>query len=167
MLARIYGASLRGIDALKVAVEVDIAAGLPKLVMVGLPEAAVRESKVRVRAALRNCGYPFPPRRITVNLAPADVKKEGSGYDLPMAMGIVAAQGAVQPARLADYLLVGELSLDGAVKPVHGALPIAAAVEAAGAERADPAAYQQRRSRRGSGCRRLRRGEPCRGGGIS
>ena len=132
MLARIYGASLHGIDALQVAVEVDIAAGLPKLVMVGLPEAAVRESKVRVRAALRNCGYPFPPRRITVNLAPADVKKEGSGYDLPMAMGIVAAQGVVQPSRLADYLLVGELSLDGAVKPVRGALPIAAAVRRQG-----------------------------------
>ncbi len=132
MLARIYGASLHGIDALKVAVEVDIASGLPKLVMVGLPEGAVRESKVRVRAALRNCGYPFPPRRITVNLAPADVKKEGSGYDLPMAMGIVAAQGAVEPARLADYLLVGELSLDGAIKPVRGALPIAAAARRQG-----------------------------------
>lgn len=128
MLARIFGASLHGIDALKVAVEVDIASGLPKLVMVGLPEGAVRESRVRVRAALRNCGYPFPARRITVNLAPADVKKEGSGYDLPMATGIVAAQGAVQSSRLADYLLVGELSLDGAVKPVRGALPIAAAV---------------------------------------
>ena len=128
MLARIYGASLHGIDALKVAVEVDIASGLPELAMVGLPEGAVRESKVRVRAALRNCGYPFPPQRITINLAPADVKKEGSGYDLPMAMGIVAAQGAVQPSRLADYLLLGELSLDGAVKPVRGALPIAAAV---------------------------------------
>ena len=114
MLSRTYGASLHGIDALKVAVEVDIASGLPELAMVGLPDGAVRESKVRVRAALRNCGYPFPPQRITINLAPADVKKEGSGYDLPMAMGIVAAQGAVQPPRLADYLLVGELSLDGA-----------------------------------------------------
>ena len=70
----------------------------------------MRESKVRVRAALRNCGYPFPPQRITINLAPADVKKEGSGYDLPMAVGIVAAQGAVKSSRLADYLLVGELS---------------------------------------------------------
>ncbi len=132
MLARIYGASLHGIDALKVAVEVDIASGLPELAMVGLPEGAVRESKVRVRAALRNCGYPFPPQRITVNLAPADVKKEGSGYDLPMAMGIVAAQGVVQPSHLTDYLLVGELSLDGAVKPVRGALPIAAAVRRQG-----------------------------------
>ena len=132
MLSRTYGASLHGIDALKVAVEVDIASGLPELAMVGLPDGAVRESKVRVRAALRNCGYPFPPQRITINLAPADVKKEGSGYDLPMAMGIVAAQGAVQPPRLADYLLVGELSLDGAVKPVRGALSIAAAVRRQG-----------------------------------
>ncbi len=132
MLARIFGASLHGIEALKVAVEVDIASGLPKLVMAGLPEGAVRESKVRVRAALRNCGYAFPSRRITVNLAPADVKKEGSGYDLPMAMGIVAAQGAVRPSRLGDYLLVGELSLDGAVKPVRGALSIAAAVRSQG-----------------------------------
>ena len=132
MLSRIYGAALHGIEALKVAVEVDIASGLPEMVMVGLPAGAVRESKVRVRAALRNCGYPFPPQRITINLAPADVKKEGSGYDLPMAMGIVAAQGAVQPARLSDHLLLGELSLDGAVKPVRGALPIAAAARRQG-----------------------------------
>ena len=132
MLSRIYGASLHGIEALKVAVEVDIASGLPEMAMVGLPEGAVRESRVRVRAALRNCGYPFPPQRITINLAPADVKKEGSGYDLPMAMGIVAAQGAVQSSRLSDYLLLGELSLDGAVKPVRGALPIAAAARQQG-----------------------------------
>ncbi len=132
MFSRIYGASLHGIEALKVAVEVDIASGLPNLVMAGLPEGAVRESRVRVRAALRNCGYPFPPQRITINLAPADVKKEGSGYDLPMALGIVAAQGGVQPGHLSDYLLAGELSLDGAVKPVRGALPIAAAAKAQG-----------------------------------
>lgn len=132
MLARVYGASLHGIDALRVAVEVDIASGLPELFMVGLAAGAVRESKVRVRAALRNCGYPFPPQRITINLAPADVKKEGSGYDLSMAMGIVAAQGIVEPSRLADCLLVGELSLDGAVKPVPGALPIAAAARRQG-----------------------------------
>ncbi len=132
MLSRIYGVSLHGIDALKVTVEVDIASGLPELAMVGLPEGAVRESKVRVRAALRNCGYPFPPQRITINLAPADVRKAGSGYDLPMALGIAAAQGAVEASRLADYVLVGELSLDGAVKPVRGALPIAAAARRQG-----------------------------------
>lgn len=132
MLARTHCASLHGIDALDVTVEVDIASGLPELATVGLPEGAVRESKVRIRAALRNCGYPFPPQKITVNLAPADVRKEGSGYDLPMALGIVAAQGAVDASRLGDYLLVGELSLDGGVKPVRGALPIAAAVRRQG-----------------------------------
>ncbi|MDE0212840.1 MAG: ATP-dependent protease, partial [Deltaproteobacteria bacterium] len=80
MFSRIYGAALLGIDAIRVAVEVDIASGLPELATVGRPEGAVRESKVRVRAALRNCGYPYPYQRITVNLAPADVRKEGSGY---------------------------------------------------------------------------------------
>ncbi len=132
MLSRIYGAALHGIDALKVAVEVDIASGLPETFMVGRPEGAVRESKVRIRAALRNCGYPFPYKRITINLAPADVRKEGSGYDLPMAVGIAAAQGVVVSSRLGDCLLVGELSLDGAVKPVRGALPIAVAVKREG-----------------------------------
>lgn len=132
MLSRIYGAALHGIDALKVAVEVDIASGLPELATVGRPQGAVRESKVRVRAALRNCGYPYPYQRITVNLAPADVRKEGSGYDLPMAVGIAAAQGVVASSRLGDCLMVGELSLDGAVKPVRGALPIAAAVKREG-----------------------------------
>ena len=132
MFSRIYGAALLGIDAIKVAVEVDIASGLPKLATVGRPEGAVRESKVRVRAALRNCGYPYPYQRITVNLAPADVRKEGSGYDLPMAVGIAAAQGVVVSSRLGACLMVGELSLDGAVKPVRGALPIAAAVKREG-----------------------------------
>ncbi len=132
MLSRIYGAALHGIDALRVAVEVDIASGLPETFMVGRPQGAVRESKVRIRAALRNCGYPFPYQRITINLAPADVRKEGSGYDLPMAVGIAAAQGAVVSSRLGDCLMVGELSLDGAVKPVRGALSIAAAVKREG-----------------------------------
>ncbi len=132
MLSRIYGAALHGIDALRVAVEVDIASGLPELLMVGRPQGAVRESKVRIRAALRNCGYPFPYQRITINLAPADVRKEGSGYDLPMAVGIAAAQGAVDASRLGECLMVGELSLDGAVRPVRGALSVAAAVKREG-----------------------------------
>ena len=129
MLAKVNGASLRGIDALRVEVEVDITAGLPQLAMVGLPEGAVRESKDRVRAALRNCGYSFPPKKLVINLAPADLKKEGAGYDLPVAMGIVAAEGLVAPGRLRDYLMVGELSLDGSVRPIRGALPIAVAAE--------------------------------------
>jgi len=103
---------------------VDIALGLPQFSTVGLPEGAVRESKERVRAAIKNCGYEFPGRRITVNLAPADVKKEGSAFDLPIAVGILAATGVLDTEKSNEYLILGELSLDGRVKPVHGALPI-------------------------------------------
>ena len=92
---------------------------------VGLPDAAVRESRERIRAALKNCGYDIPPTHITVNLAPADIKKEGSGFDLPMALGILGAYGALTCKELVDYLLVGELSLDGSLRGMRGALPIA------------------------------------------
>ena len=129
MLAKINSASLFGIDALRVEVEVDLASGLPQFSTVGLAEGAVRESKDRIRAALKNCGYSFPAKKITINLAPADVKKEGSGYDLPMAVGILAAQGLIRVESLKEYLMVGELSLDGEVKPVRGALPVAAAAK--------------------------------------
>ncbi len=132
MLAKIISASLYGIDALRVVVEVDIASGLPQLATVGLAEGAVRESKDRIRAALKNCGYSFPAKKITINLAPADVKKEGSGYDLPMAVGILAAEGLVKKDRLQEYFMVGELSLDGEVKSVRGALPVAVAAKAEG-----------------------------------
>jgi magnesium chelatase family protein len=114
-----------GIEGLLVEVEVDISLGLPLLATVGLPEGAVKESKDRVRSAINNSGYEFPQRRITVNLAPADVRKEGSAYDLPIAVGILAAQGLIERERLSSYLLLGELSLDGRVKPVRGALPLA------------------------------------------
>ncbi|HWP59716.1 MAG TPA: YifB family Mg chelatase-like AAA ATPase [Candidatus Acidoferrales bacterium] len=132
MLAKVISASLYGIDALRVEVEIDLASGLPQFATVGLAEGAVKESKDRVRAAVKNCGYSFPAKKITINLAPADLKKEGSAYDLPMAIGILAAEGIVQKNRLSDYLLVGELSLDGAVKPIRGALPIAVAVKREG-----------------------------------
>lgn len=131
-MAVVISGALHGIDALLVEVEVDLAMGMPNMAVVGLPEAAVRESKDRVRAALRNSGYKFPPRRITVNLAPADVKKEGSAYDLPIALGILAASGALPVSRLADYAVLGELSLDGRVKAVRGALPIAATARKCG-----------------------------------
>lgn len=97
---------------------------------VGLPDAAVRESRDRVRAALKNCGYDIPPTHITINLAPADIKKEGSGFDLPMALGIVGAYGGLTKKEMSDCLFVGELSLDGGVRSVRGALPIA--IEARG-----------------------------------
>ncbi len=132
MLAKVNSAALYGIDALRVEVEIDIAAGLPQLATVGLPEGAVRESKDRIRAALKNCGYSFPAKKITINLAPADIKKEGSAYDLPMALGILAAEGLVQKERLQQYFLLGELSLDGEIKPIRGALSIAVAAKKEG-----------------------------------
>ena len=129
MLAKVNSAALYGIDALRVEVEIDLASGLPQLATVGLPEGAVKESKDRIRAALKNCGYTFPAKRITINLAPADIKKEGSAYDLPMAIGILAAEGLVEKKLLDEYFLIGELSLDGSVKPVRGALSIAMAAK--------------------------------------
>lgn len=131
-MARVLSGALHGIDALLVEVEVDLAMGMPSMAVVGLPEAAVRESKDRVRAALRNSGFDFPPRRITVNLAPADVKKEGSAYDLPMALGILAASGALPETALREHAILGELSLDGRVKPIRGALPVADTARRAG-----------------------------------
>lgn len=125
MLATVLSGALVGIDGLVVEVEVDVALGLPQFTTVGLPEGAVKESKDRVRSALKNSGYEFPPRKITVNLAPADVKKEGSAYDLPIALGILAAEGWLAKTQLDKYAVLGELSLDGRVKPVQGALPLA------------------------------------------
>ncbi|HBI23724.1 MAG TPA: ATP-dependent protease, partial [Nitrospiraceae bacterium] len=126
MLARIYSSMMTGIDASVVEVEADIVYGLPMFTIVGLPDAAVRESRERVRAALRNGGFNFPSKKITVNLAPANVKKEGALYDLPVAVAILCAEGVVEKDRVNDYILIGELSLDGHVKPVCGALSIAA-----------------------------------------
>jgi len=125
MLATVLSGALVGIDGLLVEVEVDVALGLPQFTTVGLPEGAVKESKDRVRAAVKNSGYEFPVRKITVNLAPADLKKEGSAYDLPIALGILAAEGWLAKGRLGEYALLGELSLDGRVKAVHGVLPLA------------------------------------------
>jgi len=125
MLVKIASAALHGIEAYPVEVEVDICAGFPTFVTVGLPDAAVRESKERVRAALKNCGYDMDSKRITINLAPADRKKEGSAFDLPIALGFLAFLEVIAPERLRDYLFAGELALDGRLKPVRGALPIA------------------------------------------
>ena len=132
MLARVLSSAVFGIDAYRVEVEVDIAQGLPTFATVGLPEGAVKESKDRVKAAIKNCGYDFPPRRITVNLAPADIKKEGAAFDLPIAIGILAATETVQKTKLNHYSILGELSLDGQVKPIKGVLPIAVAARDGG-----------------------------------
>jgi len=125
MLAKIVSSSVQGIDAFLVDVEVDIALGLPCLEIVGLPDKAVKEAKERVRAALKNSGFEFPSRRITVNLAPGDLKKEGTGFDLPIALGILLATGQINFAFLDNYVMVGELSLAGQVRPVCGLLAIA------------------------------------------
>jgi len=125
VLAKVHSGSLIGIDAHPVEVEIDIYPGLPSIGVVGLPDNAIKESTARVKSAIINSGYPFPARKITVNLAPADLKKEGSGFDLPIALGILAALNLLPSTKLNDYMITGELSLDGRVKPVKGALSLA------------------------------------------
>jgi magnesium chelatase family protein len=125
MLFKTWSGALLGIEGYPVEVEVDISAGLPTFVTVGLPDPAVRESKERVRAALKNCGWDLEARKITINLAPADRKKEGSAFDLPIALGFLAYMEVVPGDRLRDFLFVGELALDGRLKPARGILPIA------------------------------------------
>jgi len=132
VLAKVFSSALIGIDAILVDVEVDLAPGLPAFATVGLPDGAVKESKDRVKAALKNSGYDFPARRITANLAPADIKKEGAAYDLPISIGILAATGVIKGPRIHDYILLGELSLDGGLKAIRGALSMAVAAKRAG-----------------------------------
>ncbi len=125
MLATVHSATVHGLDGRVVRVEVDVAPGLPGFSIVGLPDAALQEARERVRGALRNSGFVHPPRRITVNLAPADVPKEGSHYDLPIALGLMAAIGAIPPDALTGFTVLGELGLDGSIAPVAGVLPAA------------------------------------------
>ena len=132
MLAKVLSSAVFGIDAYTVEVEVDIATGLPAFSTVGLPDGAVKESKDRVKAAIKNCGYEFPPRRITVNLAPADIRKEGAAFDLPIAVGILAAMEEVRKEKLDKFFILGELSLYGEVKPIRGTLPISVAARDSG-----------------------------------
>jgi magnesium chelatase family protein len=131
-LATVWSRAQAGVDAPPVRVEVHLSKGLPSLSIVGLPEAAVRESKDRVRSALLNAGYQFPPGRIVVNLAPADLPKEGGRFDLPIALGVLAAQGLVPPAATAEHEFVGELSLAGDLRAIRGVLPAALAAQRAG-----------------------------------
>lgn len=131
-LATIYSRAQVGIHAPLVTVEVHISNGLPGFSIVGLPEMAVKESKDRVRGALLNCHFEFPPRRITVNLAPADLPKEGSRFDLPIALGILVASGQLDPQEVACFEFVGELALSGQIRPIHGVLPVAIASYKAG-----------------------------------
>jgi len=132
MYAKLHGASITGISGNITDIEVDIANGLPQIQIVGLPDSAIREAKERVRAAIKNSGFPFPNKRITINLAPADIKKEGAGYDLPLAVGILLAEQLVVPSitlNIEKILFIGELSLDGSLQPIQGTLASAIAAK--------------------------------------
>ncbi len=125
MLSKVISCSLLGIDAFDVEIEVDTSLGMPYYSVVGLPQAAVKESKDRIRAAIYNSGYSYPEHKIVINMAPADVRKEGTAFDLPIAMGILCSQGHVEQDRLLEYYILGEIALDGAIRPIKGALSIA------------------------------------------
>ena len=133
MLVKVYAAALQGIDATIVTIEVNSSRGI-KFFLVGLPDSAVKESHERIMSALQVNGYRFPSRQIIVNMAPADIRKEGSAYDLPLAIGILASAGEVAEEKLSKYLIMGELSLDGSLQPIKGALPIAISARAQGFE---------------------------------
>ena len=124
MLTKVYSADIHGIDAFPVTIETDTNSGA-LFSIVGLPDTSIKESHQRMMSAITNSGIKFPRRGLTINLAPADIKKEGAGFDLPMAIGVLTACDLVVAENLADYLMLGELSLDGSVLPVKGALPAA------------------------------------------
>jgi len=125
MLSKLHSASIFGTEAYILEIEVCCTGGLPSTSIVGLPDTAIKESKERVRSAIKSCGYEYPKGRVTINLAPADIRKEGSFFDLPIALGILSAYGEIPSSRLRDFIFLGELSLDGRVRKVKGLLPIA------------------------------------------
>lgn len=135
MLARVYSCAVIGLEGVIVEVEVDTGEGLPSVIIVGLPDAAVQESRERVQSAIKNAGLFFPRKRITVNLAPASVRKEGPAYDLPIAVGVLIAAGHLSPESADKAMVVGELSLDGRVRHARGVLPMAATARQGGFER--------------------------------
>lgn len=134
MLVKVNSAAVQGLEAIAVTVEVNVTPGI-RFILVGLPDNAVKESHERIVAAVQNSGFSFPLRSVTINMAPADVKKEGSGYDLPMAIGMMTTEGSVSPQLLPTTMLVGELSLDGSLQPIRGALPIAIKARSMGFQR--------------------------------
>src|ERR1700752_3148181 len=132
MLAKIFSAAVYGVDAYEVEIEVNGAGGDPHIIIVGLPDAAVKESRDRVTTAIQNSGYRWPRGRTTVNLAPADVKKEGPSFDLPIALGMIAVGSEVELLNVEEFCFVGELALTGQVRPVKGVLPVALEARRAG-----------------------------------
>ena len=133
MLATIQSATVIGVEACRVHVEIDVSKGFPTFQLVGLPDTSIKESRDRVRAAMRNSGFDFPLARITINLAPGDVRKAGPAFDLPIAIGMLAATEVVKRTDFAGIVHVGELSLDGSIQPARGVLPIAAEARRNGA----------------------------------
>ena len=129
MLAKVHSFGISGLEAYPITIEVDVANGLPSMTIVGLPDNAVKESRERVRSALKNSGFKFPPQRITVNLSPADIKKEGPAFDLAIALGILAASEQISPSLLREYLFLGELSLDGRIQSITGSLCITTSIK--------------------------------------
>ena len=132
VVSHIKTATIVGIDGYNIDVEVDTSASLPNIVIVGLPDAAVSEAKERVKAAIKNCGHSFPAKKVIINLAPADIKKEGSGFDLPMAIGILACEGIIDIEKTKDFAFLGELSLDGNLRAINGVLPVAIELQSQG-----------------------------------
>ncbi len=129
MIAKIFSSCVIGVEAHEVTVETDTGGGLPGINIVGLPDAAIKESRDRIKSAIKNSDFSFPTRKITINLAPADIKKEGSSFDLPIALSVLASEGIIDSSLLSDSIFCGELSLDGKLKPIKGALPIAMALK--------------------------------------
>ena len=124
MVSQVITSTVIGIDSYKILVEVDFVQSIPSIVIVGLPDTAVSEAKERVRSAIKNSGFSFPNQKVVINLAPADIKKEGANYDLPIAMGILARDGVVDSNLMKNTAFLGELSLDGSLRAVNGILPI-------------------------------------------
>ena len=124
MLFRAYCATCVGLEVIPVVVEVSVQPGVG-IFLVGLPDSAVKESLLRVTTALQSCGYRVPGRKVVINLAPANIRKEGSGYDVAIALGLLAASGQISPPDIQDFLIMGELALDGSLRGVHGVLPVA------------------------------------------
>lgn len=129
MFSKVYSAATIGIDAYPVEIEVDITRGLPATIIVGLPDTATKESRDRVKSAIKNSQFEYPTERVTINLAPADIKKEGPSFDLPIALGILSATGQIDSSSVSDFIILGELALDGSLRPIKGTLPIAMAVK--------------------------------------
>jgi len=132
MFFEIISGGLLGIEGIKVTVEIDVSNGLPSFNIVGLPDVAIKESKERVRSSLINKGFGFPPKRITINLSPSNLKKQGTFYDLPIAIGILSYLDLVNRENVKNYAFLGELSLDGVIKPINGVLPMALALKEIG-----------------------------------